>query len=76
MSQFPEKSRRIAPPYSIHLKVPPQFHFSLVSVKTYFTKNQTYLISFVHLLYVVFVKSSDKLLHYLMLGQTLTEVKI
>ena len=60
----------------IYLKVPPQLKVPLkkiffVSFQINFFKNyQTYLVStvswFVQLFYVVYVKSSDKLLNYLM----------
>ena len=45
----------------VQLKVPPKFVF---------------LASLISNLFVVFVKASDKLLNYLMFGQTLIEVKM
>ena len=56
--------------------------FSLVSFQNHFAKNRTYLVSTAKCkfvcasFYVVFVKSSEKLLHYLMFGQTLIEMKM
>ena len=70
---------KILPP---GLKVHPQFDILLASFLSNFAKQQTYLVSlqhsssFVQLLYVAFVKSSDKLLNYLMLVNALSEVKI
>ena len=67
--------------YATSLKV--SFRFLPVSFQINFTKNQMYLVStatfyssFAQLLYVVFVKLSDRLFNYLMFGQTLSELKM
>ena len=52
------------------LKVPAQFDFFASPISYSFCEK------YVQLLYVVLVKSSDKLLNYLMFVQTLIEVKM